>query len=95
MNRRWGRVFALAVFLPMAFGTVSLAQEEDLKKAIEELQKGQQAILRELADIKKQLQARGQPAGPDVVGKVFALGANPTKGPDTARLTLLEFTDYQ
>jgi len=95
MSRMRGGVVALAFCLPLFFGPASLAQDEDLKKSIEELKKGQQDILKELADIKKQLQARAQPAAPDVAGKVFTLGDNPTKGPNTAKLTLLEFTDYQ
>ena len=95
MNRMRGGVVAFAFCVPLLLGPPSLAQDEDLKKSIEELKKGQQEILKELADIKKQLQARAQPAAPNVAGKVFGIGDNPTRGLDTARLTLLEFTDYQ
>jgi len=71
------------------------AAQDDTKKQIEELKKGQQDILNQLAEIKKLLQSKSQPSGPDVAGKVFALGDNPLRGPNTAKLTLLEFTDYQ
>ena len=56
-------------------------------------------IRNELQEIKKLIQARPAapppPSGPNVKGKVFDLGANPTKGERTAKLTLVEFTDYQ
>ncbi|HEX9726773.1 MAG TPA: hypothetical protein VGC53_21025 [Vicinamibacteria bacterium] len=35
------------------------------------------------------------PAGPNVQNVVFDLGENLTKGEDTAKLTMVEFTDYQ
>ena len=78
----------------------SLAQEskDDLQNEIEGLKQGQQEILKQLEEIKKLMAARQappQPAGPNVKDVVFNLGANPTKGPATAKLTLVEFTDYQ
>lgn len=95
MKRNRWRGGALALALPFFMASPSIAQDDDVKGQIEELKKGQQDILQELADIKKLLQGRGQPAGPNVAGKVFALGDNPTRGANTATLTLLEFTDYQ
>ena len=75
------------------------AQEskDDLKKEIDALKAGQQEILKQLDEIKKLVQARQAPApsGPNVKDVVFNLGANPTKGPASAKLTLVEFTDYQ
>ena len=76
------------------------AQEskDDLKKEIDALKTGQQEILKQLDEIKKLMQARQAPAapsGPNVKDVVFNLGANPTKGPASAKLTLVEFTDYQ
>jgi len=90
---------ALAVSLAVAPGPV-LAQEskDDLKKEIDGLKQGQQEILKQLDEIKKLMQARQAPAapsGPNVKDVVFNLGANPTKGPASAKLTLVEFTDYQ
>ena len=90
---------ALAVFLAAAPAPV-LAKEskDDLKKEIDELKQGQQEILKQLDDIKNLLatrQAPPKPSGPNVKDVVFNLGANPIKGSATAKLTLLEFTDYQ
>jgi protein-disulfide isomerase len=89
---------ALAVSLAVVPGP-ALAQEskDDLKKEIEGLKQGQQEILKQLEEIKKLVQARpaAGPSGPNVKDIVFNLGANPTKGSGTAKLTLVEFTDYQ
>lgn len=95
MSRTRGRVVALAFCIPLFLGPASLAQDEELKKSIEELRKGQQDILKELADIKRQIQTPAQPAAPNVAGKVFPIGDNPTKGSDSAKLMLIEFTDYE
>ncbi len=97
------RVPRLAI-LSMALGlqvfTLSaLGQEPDatLEEEIEALKRGQQEIQRELGEIKRLLRAQrpSVPAAPDVAGKTFDIGANPTRGADSAPLTLVEFTDYQ
>ncbi|HEX5042884.1 MAG TPA: hypothetical protein VFV75_08250 [Candidatus Polarisedimenticolaceae bacterium] len=90
---------ALAALLAAAPASV-LAQEskDDLRKEIDGLKQGQQEILKQLEEIKKLMAARQAPpapAGPNVKDIVFDLGANPTKGSATAKLTLVEFTDYQ
>ena len=87
-------VFTLMLALPV------LAQQTppDLQQEIERLKEGQQAIQKELQEIKKLLQSRRPPARraePDVSGLVFNLRDNPVKGDQTASLTLIEFTDYQ
>ncbi|MBP7147900.1 MAG: hypothetical protein KBD01_10175 [Acidobacteria bacterium] len=82
-----------AVFLPGL--ARAQAQEPDLRGEIEALKKGQQQILRQLDEIKKMLQTPARPAAPDVRDKVFNLGDNPRKGSDAAKITLMEFTDYQ
>ncbi len=99
MKRDWGRrasavmgAGALAAFMA---GSPILAQE-DVRKEIEELKKGQQQILQQLQELKQMLQSQGgRPAGPNVKDVVFNLYDNPTKGSDRAALTLIEFTDYQ
>jgi len=72
--------------------------EEDLRKEIEALKQGQKNIQRQLAEIKR-LVSQGQkpPArqGPQVKDVVFELGNNEVKGSSGAKLTLIEFTDYQ
>ena len=89
---------ALAVMLAAAPAPV-FAQEskDDLKKEIDALKQGQTEILKQLEEIKKLVQARpaAGPSGPNVKDVVFNLGANPVKGSATAKLTLVEFTDYQ
>lgn len=77
-----------------------LAQEEgdDIRTEIEALKQGQRNIQKQLNEIKRMLQRqRQQPArqGPQVKDVVFDLGANEVMGEKDARLTLIEFTDYQ
>ncbi len=97
MNQRIGRgigVVAIAALL----AAPSLGQDEDLRAEIEALKKGQEEIRKQLAEVLEQLKSRPAPArraGADVEGKVFDVGGNPAKGADTAKLTLVEFTDYQ
>ncbi len=90
---------SIAVLSLAALGLPVLAQEpdEELKKEIEALKEGQQQIRKELAEIKQLLRAQRKPSpqGPNVKDKVFDLGENPVKGEQTAKLTLVEFTDYQ
>ena len=74
------------------------AQETSIEKEIRELKQGQQQIRRDLAEIKRLLEA--QPRGAQaqrspVEGKLFELGDNPVRGESTAKLTLIEFSDYQ
>jgi len=67
-----------------------------MSKDIEELKKGQQQILQQLQELKQMLQSQPRPAAaPAVKDVVFDLGANSTIGNESAKLTLVEFTDYQ
>ena len=95
MERSAAAVTALTV---LALGAGAGAQETDVARQIQELKAGQQQIRRELAEIKRLLerQAQGaQAARSPVAGRLFSLGDNPVKGESTAKLTLVEFTDYQ
>lgn len=84
--------------VPAAWGQ---AEEQDIQQQLEELRKGQQQLRGELKEIKQLLAASArQPAArPDpsakVKDQVFDLGENPMKGKVAARLTLVEFLDYQ
>ncbi len=90
-----GRVAALA--LPFALAAPAFAQstEDELRRDIDALKQGQRQLQQEVAELKKLLPKSRAPSGPDVVGKIFNLAANPVKGEPSARLTLIEFLDYQ
>ena len=78
------------------------AQIESLAQQTDALKAGQEAITKQLNEIKRMLrttqQAKRQPPrqqGPQVKDVIFNLGSNDIKGAKDAKLTLLEFTDYQ
>jgi protein-disulfide isomerase len=90
---------SLTLTLLLAATPFALAQAQppagDLKKDIEALKEGQKAIQKDLQEIKTLLQSR--PAGPPPPPQnvVLDLGKNPSKGENKAKLTLIEFSDYQ
>lgn len=96
MRRRLAR-HAAALALPFALAAPAFAQSsnDDLRQELDALKQGQQQIQQDLAELKKLLQQPKAPSGPNVAGKVFNLAANPVKGVPSARLTLIEFMDYQ
>lgn len=77
------------------------AQPNEMKQEIDALKQGQAEIQKTLAEIKQMLQARpaapaaAAAAGTNVKDVVFNLGDNYIRGTNTAKLTLIEFTDYQ
>ncbi len=90
--------------LTLLYGTPGFAQGtsgegvNDLKEEIEALKEGQKAIQKELQEIKSLLRERQAPAqapAPPPREFVLDLGGNPFKGDENAKLTLVEFTDYQ
>jgi hypothetical protein len=67
-----------------------------LQKEIEALRDGQRSLQKDLEEIKTLLRSRpaaAQPSSPHNV--VLNIAGEPLKGEKTARLTLIEFTDYQ
>ena len=83
-------------------GQEEIQRSIELMREVEALKKGQEEIRNELAEIKRLLQSRPaaaaaapSPANVRVRDVVFDLGRNPVKGAPTAKLTLVEFTDYQ
>ncbi len=91
-----------ALTLILGLGSVSAAQsgDGDLRREIELLKQGQNRIEKQLDEIQQLLEARpapapARPSGPSVKGKIFDLGDNPVEGEATAKLTLIDFTDYQ
>lgn len=66
---------------------------DDLKKEIESLKQTLGAIQKDIQDIKAMLSRQApHPSGLNVV---LDLASNPVKGERTAKLTLVEFSDYQ
>ena len=92
----------IALGLVVAPPVAAQQADDDIRKEIEALKQGQQNMQRQLTEIKQllQQQAKAQPQqparrGPEVKDVVFELGQNEVKGKADAKLTLLEFTDYQ
>jgi peptidoglycan hydrolase CwlO-like protein len=80
-----------------AFALPALAQSSDdinaLKKEIEVLKEGQKAMQKDIQEIKNQIRAKQAP--PEFKEAVIELGDNPFKGDKNAKITLVEFSDYQ
>ena len=66
---------------------------EDLKKQIEALTQSVKAMQKDLQEIKTLLQSRVPAAPPQKVD--LDLGGRSAQGENTAKLTLIEFSDYQ
>ncbi|MFQ5741207.1 MAG: hypothetical protein ACE5JX_19580 [Acidobacteriota bacterium] len=93
------RAGLIAILVCSCLAPLGRAQksDQDLRKEIEALKRGQAKIQRQLQEIQQLLGklAPTRPSLPDVKGVVFDLAGHPTRGSETARLTLIEFTDYQ
>ena len=76
----------------------SAADMDSLKKEIDSLKQGMGAIQKDLQEIKGLLRARPQaaaaPPAPTVEAMV-AIDGSPFKGKKDARVTIVDFTDYQ
>ena len=65
---------------------------DELKRDIQALQESLKAIQKDLQEIKGML---ARPTPPSGIGAVIDFGNSPLKGERTAKLTLVEFSDYQ
>ncbi len=84
---------ALACILSTSPAPAQQPPTDDLKKDIEAIKEGQKAIQKDIQEIKALLQ-KAQPAAPPQ-NVVLELGKSPFKGESKAKLTLVEFSDYQ
>ncbi len=86
-------LLTLLCTIPGLTQCTSPEEANDLKE-IEALKEGQKAIQKELQEIKSLLGTRPAPvaAPPEFV---LDIEGNPFKGDGNAKLTLIEFTDYQ
>jgi len=89
---------AILAVLTLSADRKALAQASDelsqLRKDVEALKQGQLQLQRELREINALLRRR-QPAATDVQNVVLTIGGYPSKGSQSAKLILIEFTDYQ
>ena len=89
---------ALLSALTLSADRKALAEAGDdlseLRKEVEALKQGQLQLQRELQEINALLRRR-QPAATDVQNVVLTIDGYPSKGSRSAKLILIEFTDYQ
>ncbi|MBI3001710.1 MAG: DsbA family protein, partial [Deltaproteobacteria bacterium] len=90
-------VFVVVLLLLNSHQAFPQSTEElkGLRKDLEELKRGQSAIQKELEAIKSLLQPRQPPPSVQPVNLVFSIDSDPFKGSKNAKLTLIEFSDYQ
>jgi protein-disulfide isomerase len=97
--RRAATVAAVVLVAALAGPRPAHAQEPtnaELKKEIQALAEALRAMQKDLQDIKALVQqARPAQAPQAPQNVVLDLGTNPVQGSATAKLTLVEFTDYQ
>lgn len=89
---------ALALLIALPARNAFSQANDDLKKEIQSLKSGQEAIQKDLQEIKKLLAARpaAPGAGPDqALNALVETAGAPSKGNKNARLTLVEFSEYQ
>src|SRR5216117_2141253 len=86
----------LTLFYPQAGFSQSSEELRLLERDIDTLQDGQRALQKDLQDIKTLLQARPAAApSAEPQNAVLTVDGAPSKGEKTAKLTLVEFTDFQ
>ena len=91
-------VTSLAFALALIPGAAALAQEppvDELRKEIEALREDVKPLRNDVREIKTLLESRPAAPAPPPQNVVLELGANPFRGDGKARLTLVEFSDYQ
>jgi protein-disulfide isomerase len=91
---------ALAALVLVAAPAVVVAQSSDelaaLRRQLEALKAGQDAVLKELQEIRTLLRPRqAAPPAPEPRDIVLALDGAPAKGDPRAKLVLVDFSDYQ
>lgn len=99
--KRYVPWIVVAVLSALVSPSPGIAQTSDevkaLRKDVETLRDGQAAIQRDLQEIKRLLQTRPPAAAaaapPQEV--VLNLDGAPVKGAKSAKVTMVEFTDYQ
>jgi protein-disulfide isomerase len=90
------RALVAGMSLAAVFAVPGIAQQttnDDLKREIDSLRTILQGVQKDVQEMKAMLARQTPP--PSGVGAVIDFGNSPIKGESTARLTLVEFSDYQ
>jgi protein-disulfide isomerase len=99
MTGRLWEIGCAAVLLLLVSAGSAPGQQSDQKlwEEIQALKRGQEEILRQLLEVRQLIQSRmgTVPGVPEVRNAPVDLGNRPAKGSAAARLTLIEFSDYQ
>jgi len=97
-----GMVLAILTAAGLVLGARSAAAQtpaefEALKKQVDALKEGQAALQKEIQQIKAFLTARptGQAAPPPPSEALVKIDGAPFKGKKDAKVTIVDFTDYQ
>lgn len=80
-------------FVLAAPGRAAETSTDELKQEMDALKMMLLSIQKDLQEVKAMLAKQAPP--PTGVGAVIDLGGAPSKGETTAKLTLVEFSDYQ
>ena len=91
--QRAGLAGLLLTFALAVPGAAQQTSTDDLKREIDSLRTMLQAIQKDLQEMKGMLARQVPP--PSGIGAVIDFGKSPIKGEQTAKLTLVEFSDYQ
>ncbi len=90
--------FLLAIGLLLFGSQIAVTQPQDdleaIKKEIETLKKNQANLQRELDTLKKAMRGRRRASKP-FEPVVLSIANDPYKGNKSAKLTLMDFSDYQ
>jgi protein-disulfide isomerase len=93
------QIFLWLVLIATSYSDLGFAQTskdlQSLRKELKTLQEGQRTIQKELETIKEILRARQAPAAPAIRNVVLSVDGAAFKGDKDAKLTLIEFSDYQ
>lgn len=93
--RRAGTLIVLGLLTAATVAAQEGSSTADLKKDIDALKATLSGIQKDLQDIKTLLQARPTQPPPPAESVVLDIGNRPTRGQATAKVTLIEFSDYQ
>jgi protein-disulfide isomerase len=91
-TRAWVVGLALATALAVP-ATARQTTTDDLKQEIDSIRTILQGMQKDIQEMKAMMARQTPP--PSGIGAVIDYGNSPTKGEPTAKLTLVEFSDYQ